>query len=618
MPLRTLHEAGLAENAGTYSRFEAVVIAKTEDAYQLPVQMQLRCTRAFGDECNRCGLRERYAAERGTPSPVEQNIYSPIFLEQIGMPRKALDLHVRAACQIPAKCPELERDDLTSVKVWELRLTDMLRASDVEGKPTEVAAIVIGHDLRPNAKYLFTARSVSSPKDQTHTQVVYQARETEVVGAVDPKAEAAAAKVVRRKGKTSLKSWVDKLLEEAAGVTGVRERPDVHLATLLCYATPVWIADERYPNDAHRRGWGDVLIMGDTNQAKSHTVEHLQRYLGLGTLIAAKKTTTRAGVYGGMESFKGRMYVSWGIIPRLDRQLVVFDEAHGLPRDIRTALTAVRSSGRAEINMVGSQGTQMTWARTRKIWLPNLEDGRSMADYPVGVDAAAEFWTTPEDLRRTDVAVFVSRNESDPHGERRAPAWWTPEVARTTIMRAWGQLLVTVPGALVERARQLAAELSGAYSSRSTLLELNDLDGKILRLGVALANLGMVEVDDAHLAFIAEWIDHVYSTQAAGWKQISPFEKKREDMDERTAELLWGALDQMVVDVPYFCTVFSETSLLSQADFEDVAKPGWDWREVRKVLRLHGAIVPTKGNRWSATRGFVKVMLARLGGGKGR
>src|SRR5690349_14284970 len=100
--------------------------------------------------------------------------------------------------------------------------------------------------------------------------------------------------------------------------------------------------------------------------------------------------------------------VTWGTIPLNDRRLVILDEFSGISeKNVIEQMSAVRSSGRAQITKVVSQETS---ARTRLVWISNPVDGRAMDEHGTGaIEAIKALVKNPEDIARFDIAISAAR-----------------------------------------------------------------------------------------------------------------------------------------------------------------------------------------------------------------
>lgn len=172
------------------------------------------------------------------------------------------------------------------------------------------------------------------------------------------------------------------------------------------------VAAFTFDDKTHDRGWLDGAIIGDSRTGKSEIFKHEIRRSGIG-YIASSSNMSAPGILGGMSqsSIKGGQYqVKWGLLPRLDRRLVAFDEAH-CPNGIRMwpLLNDARSSGLSKISKIGA-AERSTRARVRKAFISNPPDGKTTGHYYYPVEMAKEIFSTPECMARLDF-LYVPRTE---------------------------------------------------------------------------------------------------------------------------------------------------------------------------------------------------------------
>lgn len=167
-----------------------------------------------------------------------------------------------------------------------------------------------------------------------------------------------------------------------------------------------------FVNKSHFRGWLDGAIIGDSRTGKSELLEQKINQLQMG-YRASCDNITQAGVMGGMSqsSIKGGQYqLKWGLLPRLDRRLVGFDEAHN-PNAILIwpKLNDSRASGTVKVTKVGAPD-RSTKARVRKIFIANPPSGLTTNDFYYPVEMLPQIFTTPECIARLDF-LYVPRLE---------------------------------------------------------------------------------------------------------------------------------------------------------------------------------------------------------------
>lgn len=167
----------------------------------------------------------------------------------------------------------------------------------------------------------------------------------------------------------------------------------------------------------HYRGWLDGAIVGDSRTGKSEMLEQTINLHQMG-YRAACDNISQAGITGGMSqsSIKGGQYqLKWGLLPRLDRRLIGFDEAHS-PNAIGLwpKLNDARSSGLVKISKVGVPD-RTTKARVRKLFIANPPNGETTRSFYNPVEMIRNLFTTPESIARLDF-LYIPRIEDSTDG----------------------------------------------------------------------------------------------------------------------------------------------------------------------------------------------------------
>src|SRR5690606_31887630 len=112
-----------------------------------------------------------------------------------------------------------------------------------------------------------------------------------------------------------------------ANVTRIYMRPEIHLFVDLAYHSALLLNVD----GDREKGWGEVLIMGDSSQGKSRVIMNMMQHYRLGKSVVAKNAST-AGLIGGLQQLGNEWFVSWGAIPTHDKRLVFIEELKGIGR----------------------------------------------------------------------------------------------------------------------------------------------------------------------------------------------------------------------------------------------------------------------------------------------
>ena len=595
---RTLSGAIAPEQALTWSRFESSVESAGVDSHLLTTQARVECSKV-SKSCNRCRFLN-------IPIPFTAVIdpRSPEFLDLIG-PKQALDLLLRSKLGIPKGCPDLVITSLKHLKATEYRLIEEFHVAANE-EPVVAHAVSIGPLLQPNHAYELVARTIPHPKNQLTTMLITEAKLAEDDLAHFVPNDELLQPLAR--GKKRIETKVGEILEDAEQITGIWDRPDLHLLLLMAYHSALWIKwDPR--SSVHMRGWLDVLILGDSGQGKSTAAEGIRDWIDLGER-AVLKSASRAGLLGGMTDVRGQSWITWGVDPRCDRRLAIYEEVKGTKKDVLAALTDARYSGIAEV-VLGKGGRRKTFARTRRVWISNPRHLPQMAAYGYGVTAIEELFGAAEDVRRLDMALIVASGDVSPdlvnRDRTKDPAILLPDRLRESVLRAWAMAPVEPSEKAREAAKEAATWMSNEFVSRVPLVEGADHRQKLMRLAVALANLMQEEVSPAHVEYVANWQDNIYSAPGFGYREMSQGLIELEVLEDEAAVVRslgprssnWRRL------------LRAET--LAPQDFQDLYGMD-DGMSVHAVLVRANAIV-RDGREYRKTKGFIE-LLRRLIDGK--
>lgn len=187
----------------------------------------------------------------------------------------------------------------------------------------------------------------------------------------------------------------------------IYNRNDLHICTLLSWISPLQF---NFPCEGLQRGWLNSLVLGDTETGKSKVCQAVTKLFQCGVFINAESCSYVGLVGGAVKSSSGMFILRWGKIPLYNRQLVVVEELSGLTTQEISYMSEIRSAGVARYDKAGLTGE--TSAKTRLICLSNVRgEGKSLADYGTGVQAAQALVGQNEDLARFDLILTATDDE---------------------------------------------------------------------------------------------------------------------------------------------------------------------------------------------------------------
>jgi len=561
----------------------ATISGRSATPTALPRRIELTCGMDWQKtKCAKCPMENLWGGQHKHEVPADDRL----VLKMMDMPDDKRGAEVLRALEIPSTCPKVEFTLHDQWRIDELAVVPNIDDPD-EGEGEQVLRRIFNvteqGKLTPvNTTARLTGVSTANPKNG---QVVFQSwdmQETktsldrfvmteELRGALEDVFQPGPAQ-------TPMDKLTELARDLAANVTHIYGRPELHIAYDL-----VWHSVLDFPFRGSRlgKGWLELLVMGDTRTGKSEAAERLRHHYQCGVLKSCEGATL-AGLVGGAQQIGNSWVITWGTIPLQDRRLVILDEVSGMQdKNIIEQMSAVRSSGRAQVSKIVSQET---FARTRTIWLGNPVDGRSIREHNNGaIDAIQKLIPNPEDIARFDLAMVAAQadvnstviNAATPP---RAPRRATQALSSALVTWAWSRTAEDVLwGKGVERRVLTAAEeLGRRYIPDPPLVQPENVRVKLARLAVAIAarlfshdGTGQkVLVQEEHVRAAVEFLDDLYGRRWFGYADHS----RKELRARAAAEENVNACKAMLVShdgiLDTLKTVINDTQFRAR-DFEE-------------------------------------------------
>ena len=346
----------------------------------------------------------------------------------------------------------------------------------------------------------------------------------------------------------------------AANVTFIHNRQNLHLALDLVWHSPLSF---RFGKKIIKKGFPELLVVGDTRCGKSETASALLKHYRLGAK-ASGENASKAGLVGGMEQINKKWRVSWGRIPLNNKRLLIIDEASSLKVEQIADMSNVRSECIAEISKIG--GHQRTEAYTRLIWLSNTRDGGTIGSYGTGMRIIEHLIGNKEDVARFDLAIIIDKDELtvDQMDERyvdEVPHIYTSDLCHALVLWCWSRRMdqVIIGKSTYNACFDLGKKMSEKYSEECPLVNRSEQKLKLCRLAAGLAGrLFSTDSSGEKLIVLPEHVEYVYNfmcyeydkphfgynTFSARKKQTTTFQNPKEvvnvlaEMSGKTAEQL--------------------------------------------------------------------------------
>lgn len=560
----------------------ATISGRSATPAALPRSYELTCGQDWQKtKCSVCPMDAMWGgSHKGEISADDR-----LLLKMLDAPDATRNGELLASLEIPKTCPKIEFDMSQQWRVDELAVVPNIDDPD-EGEGEQVLRRVFNvtdnGKLSPvNTTARLTGVSTASPKDG---KVVFQSWNLEETKTsldqfeMTDELRRALEGVFQPRDQTPMEKLNEIARDLAANVTHIYGRPELHIAYDLVWHS---VLDFSFRNNRLGKGWLELLVMGDTRTGKSEAAERLRHHYQCGVLKSCEGATL-AGLVGGAQQIGNNWVITWGTIPLQDRRLVILDEVSGIAdKNILEQMSAVRSSGRAQVSKIVSQET---FARTRLIWISNPVDGRFIKETNNGaIDAISKLVTNPEDIARFDMAMVAAQDDvksSIINAARppSAPPRATRELCSALVTWAWSRTPEQVHwNTGVERHVLTAAEALGRrYIADPPLIQSENVRVKLARISVAIAarlfshdGTGTsVVVMKEHVDAAVEFLDTLYGKRWFGYADHSRKEINSRKAAEQNSDMCKSFLLNHTGVYETLQTVINDTQFRAR-DFEE-------------------------------------------------
>jgi len=602
-----------ARYAGKRIAVTAITSAMDTAPYSVPKDVVVHCDRSQ-TFCAACPV---FPTADGK---FEVSPESPGVLECIQATRRGVHESLIGALGIPRVCRVCDFEVETYHNCEDVRLTPQIDITDRTADQRVQPAICVGEGLELNEPYKMVGRMWPHPQTQQATLLISKYEPTrDALSEYEPTTEQLATLDVFKPDE-----WTQDGIERRLNalysdlelnVTRIYQRRDLHMAIDLAYHSPLLITFE---GDIVK-GWTEVLVVGDSAQGKSEAALRMMQHYGLGERIECKNASV-AGLLGGLKQSGSRWMVEWGFIPKHDRRLVILEEIKGTSTEVIGKLTDMRSSGVAELSKIEKMRTH---ARTRAVWISNPRaEGRSLASYGYGIEAARELMGSLEDLRRFDLVLLLAASEVDAAEINRLHAArnghhcvHAPDLCRALVLWAWTrapeQCCFDKP--VAKLCLSEATRLSDLFSDSIPVVDRGSARFKIARLAASLAcrtfsaseDRKSIVVRECHVEYASKLLERIYSKPAAAYLEYTKAQRASEELIDpdsitRTISLL---------PFPY---EFAEAVLkVDRVDMQDLID--WCGAERMEAARIMSLLVRKQavtrdGGGYRKTPAFVKFL----------
>ena len=587
-----------AQYVGKRIRVPVMVSGKDSTPYVCPKTVKAHCGESAGEskKCGACALSVNAGEMTRELSSQDAGVMKLIKCsdgQQQRMIRELLKVH--------STCPECNIEVLENMNLEELRLIPKAEANFGFSKESDYVVrtgYYVGNNLKTNRRYTFAGYMYPEPNTQYATYIFDQAiPEKDLISDFELDEEALSyLSLFKQKPGQSIRDKFNEIHADLErNVTFIWERRPVSFAVDLIYHTVLnFYFQEQYV----KRGWGELLIIGDSGQAKTTVVERLMHHYRLGEMHSGE-SSKRTGLVYSMQQTNKRWFLVWGAFPLNDGGLLTIDELSGLSEDDLAVMSDVRSSGVARATGVI---TAETTSRTRAIYISNPRNGRQLNSETYGVSAVLKLMGKAEDVRRLDIAMSVASGDVDPALVNKSlkdipevPHVYTSDACNVRALWAWSRRPedVIFTDEATERILEKAIEMGAKYSSTIPIVEAADQRIKIARLSVAAACCVFssdetgekVIVKPEHVDFVVDFMDDLYCAKSFGYDKLSEQDRITSDTsDDNISKLRKAYLALPITDFNEMSKVIYQLPYFSRATLEDYT--GLSKDDLRMLLKF--------------------------------
>lgn len=529
-----------------------------------------------------------------------------------------------------ASCKKVKSEVLESANVTELLVVPMAeRVKTVKGEDGEIRDVDESGNEYVSRKIYAVGEPNEIPKSNEHYEIegyVYahprNAMATILTQKHEPVEDSVGKFVLTDEMKEQFKVFqvapgeeiddrVDLLIKDLTeNVTLVRERFEPHLAVLMTYHS---VLNYYFQGQLEKRGWMEVVFVGDSGQAKTQLVNNIMEYAGLGNMTSGEGTS-RTGLVYRLEQLGERWFITWGKYPLSDRKLIAIDEFSELHPDDFGKITEARTTGVLRVDRTVNTETN---ARVRLLLMTNPTRARTLSSFSHGVESLKPLFASPADIRRLDLAIFlqsgdVSKTVLNKEYKKPEHAIVSSEALRNSILWAWSRKAdqITITDKSMKRILKKADELAEkyGYAQDIPLMEPSDLRKKIARMAIALASMlhstdethEHIIVNPDHVDYVSDFIQVIYDNPNARLDTYSAKSKEESELTDEEKEDVRKALEDLdfTDNVPVseeILDLFRKSDILKPAEIIDML--GFERGQVNSrlsILTKHSMIKRTR------------------------
>lgn len=555
MPRVPLYKASQAEYIGTKVNIPVMVIGKGTAPYGYPTEASVFCHPDLESSlCQSCKIAE-HGGEYFSGIDVEQFE----IMDLIECPKEKVHAVIKRHFGIPNRCRAHRMDvtgygnvqqvhlqpDVLASGLYTPRPGEAVESNTVEdGKFCQRIGYYIGHDIDVNRKYEVSAWVSCHPRDQQICHVFDNAipSQDDIDQVHKNKNIGPALKIFQPAKGQSVRDKFDEIHDDLErNVHMIWGRREVSVAVDLVYHSALHFSLSGLPV---KKGWMELLILGDSGNGKTHLVEKMMNHYQLGEMTGVEGGK-RTGLLYGNHQVAGRYMLVFGKIPQNDRRLLALDEFSGMSDEEVAMMTRPRGEGILETQGIN---TAVTMCRCRLIFLSNARNGKPLDQHNYGIEAVHKLFREHQDVRRLDMAVCVRSGDVTIERLNKIPDpdmsthKYTSGLCKALVLWAWSRRpeQISFTDEATKKVYEVAASLGKKYRCDVKLVEPSDMRLKVARMSVATA-ARMFSTDDGqgiivreeHVEF-AEWFYRkIYNHKAMQYDVYADAAKSRMFMSDK-------------------------------------------------------------------------------------
>lgn len=568
IPRLPLSKASEAVYIGNQVSVPVMITGKADSPYAFPRKVQILCKPNLETTiCQSCGV-----SGQGGKADVSFGMKDQLIIDLINCTSSRRNTVIKRHAGIPVKCYANRIDVLEYENLEEVRLQpDIVHTGVIdsrpgvdgdlqldpidEGKYCTRLAYYLGHDIEINKKYDMTAYVWGHPANQKvcHLFDIAEPSQDDIDRFKMNLQIYSMLCAFQPKHGQSIREKFDEIHDDLENnVHMIWGRREVAIAADLVYHS---VLGFRFKNKWEKKGWIELLILGDSGNGKTKLVEGIMTHYQLGE-ITGVEGGKRTGLIWANHNIGGRLMLTWGKIPQNDKRLIVLDEFSGMPDEEVAAMTRLRTEGIAESQGINSS---LTTARTRMIFLSNAKNGKPLNSHNFGVEAVNKLFKEHQDVRRLDLAVCVKSGDvpleviNKHHTPDDSTHMYTTDMCKKLVLWAWSrdprQIKITreAESAILESAIVLGRK----YRCDIVLVEPSDQRLKIARLACAVAARmfssdkegSCLIVRRKHVQFAVDFIQRCYDAPAMEYNVYAKDRQRKMFMSDEKRSALKKYLD---------------------------------------------------------------------------